>query len=138
MPKHTHQCAKSATYAPPGLWIIGAPFEAPVCKNRPHAMHKTLPHMHGPPSEVKPYKRAIGAPITVTPRELMSLSPKVSAQVQEVSPHHILDNTTSAAQSALLISNTDKSDPPTLPTVSVQKVPYCTPQESPTVVSSYI
>ncbi|KAF8814117.1 hypothetical protein BYT27DRAFT_7062553, partial [Phlegmacium glaucopus] len=59
MPKYTHQCAKSAAYAPPGLRITGAPFEAPVCKNRPHATHKTLPHMHGPPSEVKPYKRSI-------------------------------------------------------------------------------
>ena len=82
-PEHPYRNAKDAAYAPPIDRNIGTPAKNPAfSKNDP--AYKTLPAVHDPLIAADVYKRSMDAPITITQRELLSLSPEVRSQVREV------------------------------------------------------
>ena len=83
-PVHPYQKAKDAAYAPPTSRNIGAPVKAPVFPKKSDPAFKTLPPVHDPSIAIEVYKRSMEVPITITQRELLSLSPEVRSQVREV------------------------------------------------------
>lgn len=80
-PEHPFRNAKDAAYAPPTDRNVGAPIKAPK-KSEP--AYKTLPPVHDPAIALDVYKRSMEAPITITQRELLSLSPEVRSQMRDV------------------------------------------------------
>ena len=82
-PEHPYQHAKDAAYVPPASRNVGAPAKAPAAK-KPEPAYKTLPPVHDAAIAVDVYKRSMEAPITITQRELLSLSPEVRSQVRDV------------------------------------------------------
>lgn len=101
-PEHPYQNAKDAAYAPPATRNVGAPAKAPVASRRPDGAYKTLPAVHDPSIAADVYKRSMEAPITITQRELLSLSPEVRSQVRDVTTtRRIPNNPPVAIQNAL-------------------------------------
>ena len=82
IPEHPYRNAKDAAYAPPVNRNIAAK-EKPNTFKRPDPAYKTLPPIHDPAVAATVYKRSMDAPITVTQRELLSLSPEIRSQVRE-------------------------------------------------------
>jgi hypothetical protein len=91
-PEHPYQKAKDAAYAPPVTRNVGAPFKAPVASKKNDPAYKTLPAVHDPAIAVDVYKRSMEAPITITQRELLSLSPEVRSQVRDVTTTRRIPN----------------------------------------------
>jgi hypothetical protein len=101
-PEHPYQNAKDAAYAPPVNRNLAAPFKAPPIVKRNDPAYKTLPAVHDPAIAADVYKRSMEAPITITQRELLSLSPEVRSQVREVTTtRRIPNNPPVASQNAL-------------------------------------
>jgi hypothetical protein len=108
--EHPYQNAKDAAYAPPAARNIGAPVKAPVVSKRPDPAYKTLPPVHDPVIATEVYKRSMETPITITQRELLSLSPEVRSQVRDVTTtRRIPHNPPVASQNALQF-NDDHDD----------------------------
>src|SRR3984957_1890382 len=82
-PEHLFHQARDAAYAPPSDKNVGTPVKIPATKQGAPA-YKTLPPVHDVSIAADVYKRSMEAPITITQRELLSLSPEVRAQVREV------------------------------------------------------
>ena len=91
-PIHPYKKAKDAAYAPPTIRNIVAPVKAPVFPKRNDPAFKTLPPVHDPSIAIDVYKRSMEAPITITHRELLSLSPEVRSQVREVTTTRRIPN----------------------------------------------
>lgn len=109
-PEHPYQNAKDAAYAPPVIRNIGAPFKAPVITKKGDPAYKTLPPVHDPSIAADVYKRSMEAPITITQRELLSLSPEVRSQVRDVTTtRRIPNNPPITSQNALQLDE-DPSD----------------------------
>jgi hypothetical protein len=107
-PEHPYREAKDAAYAPPVTRNVGAPIKvtqaAAVKKNEP--AYKTLPPVHDPAIAVDVYKRSMEAPITITQRELLSLSPEVRSQVRDVTTtRRIPNNPAVTSQNALQLED---------------------------------
>ena len=106
-PEHPYQRAKDASYAPPTARNVGAPVKAPLTKPAVPA-YRTLPPIHEASIAADVYKRAMEAPVTITQRELLSLSPEVRAQVREVTTTRRIPNAApSVAQGSLNIVDED-------------------------------
>ena len=80
-PGHLYRNARDAAYVPPSTKNIGAQ-EKPQQGNRGPA-YKTLPLIYDPEIATSVYKRSMNAPITLTQRELLSLSPEIRSQVRD-------------------------------------------------------
>ena len=101
-PEHPYQNAKDAAYAPPANRNVGAPFKAPSPSKKNDPAYKTLPAVHDPSIATDVYKRSMETPITITQRELLSLSPEVRSQVREVTTvRRIPNNPPVTSQNAL-------------------------------------
>jgi hypothetical protein len=101
-PEHPYREAKDAAYAPPETRNVGAPVKAPAVARKNEPAYKTLPPVHDPAIAADVYKRSMNAHITITQRELLSLSPEVRSQVREVTTTRRMPNNPSAtAQNAL-------------------------------------
>ena len=96
-PEHPYRNAKDAAYAPPPDRNIGAPVKAPAVSKKPDPAYKTLPPIHDPSIASEVYKRSMETPITITQRELLSLSPEVRSQVREVTTTRRIPNSHSGA-----------------------------------------
>ena len=83
-PEHPYQSVKDAAYAPPATRNVGAPVKPPTITKKNDPAYKTLPPVHDPSIATEVYKRSMDAPITITQRELLSLSPEVRSQVRDV------------------------------------------------------
>ena len=83
-PEHPFRDAQDAAYAPPTARVVGAPVKVPAAKGLVPA-YKTQPPVHDYSIATDVYNRAMEASITITQRELLSLSPEVRSQVREVS-----------------------------------------------------
>jgi hypothetical protein len=81
-PEHPFRDAQDATYAPPASRNVGVAPKLPAAKTAAPA-YKTLPPIHDTTIAAEVYKRAMDTAITITQRELLSLSPEVRAQVRE-------------------------------------------------------
>lgn len=83
-PELPFHAAKDAAYAPPIARNVGGILKVPAKVATASApAYKTLPPIHDPAIAVDVYKRAMNTPITITQRELLSLSPEVRGQVRE-------------------------------------------------------
>ena len=80
-PEHPYRNARDAAYVPPSTKNIGAQGK-PQQENRGPA-YKTLPPIHDPEIATSVYKRSMDAPVTLTQRELLSLSPEIRSQVRD-------------------------------------------------------
>ena len=80
-PEHPFREAKDAVYAPPTDRNVGTPL--PQVAKKPEPAYKTQPAVYNPTIATDVYSRTMDLPITVTQRELWSLSPEVRAQVRE-------------------------------------------------------
>jgi len=80
--EHPFQRAKDAAYAPPVNRNIGAPAKPPATK-KPEPAYRTMPPVHDPAIAANVFTRSMEAPITITQRELLSISPEVRSQVRE-------------------------------------------------------
>jgi hypothetical protein len=85
-PEHPFRKAKDAAYTPPVARNVGGIIKSVPPKvsavNGP--AYRTLPPIHDSNIAADVYKRAMDAPITITQRELLSLSPEVRSQVREI------------------------------------------------------
>ena len=90
-PEHPFRHAKDAAYAPPVDRNVGAPIKAPAYK-KPEAAYKTLPPIHEASIATEVYKRSMEASVTITQRELLSLSPEVRSQVREATTTRRIPN----------------------------------------------
>jgi hypothetical protein len=77
-PEHPYQLAKDTAYSPPVTKNIGTQ-DKPATSNtkKPEPAYKTLPPIHDPLITESVYKCSLDALITITQRELLSLSPEV-------------------------------------------------------------
>ena len=83
-PEHPYQHVKDAIYAPPSMRNVGAPIKPPAVVKKNEPAYKTLPPIHDPAVATEVYNRSMDAPITITQRELLSLSPEVRSQVRDI------------------------------------------------------
>lgn len=81
--EHPFRYAKDASYAPPSTKNVGTQDKAPAVPKRSEPAYKTLPPIHDPAIATSVFQRSMEAPITITQRELLSLSPEVRSQVRE-------------------------------------------------------
>jgi len=104
-PEHPYQNAKDAAYAPPNMRNVGAPIKAPAITKKVETAYKVLPAVHDPAIAVDVYKRSMEAPITITQRELLSLSPEVRSKVRDETTTRRLPNilVSATGQNALQI-----------------------------------
>jgi len=110
-PEHPYRNAKDAAYAPPANRNVGAPFKAPPVGKKNEPAYKTLPAVHDPTIAVDVYKRSMEAPITITQRELLSLSPEVRSQVRDVTTtRRISNNPPATSQNALQLEEEPSDD----------------------------
>ena len=131
-PEHPYRQARDAAYTPPTNRNVGAQ-DKNVKKTEP--AYKTLPPVHDPEIAARVYKRSMEAPITITQRELLSLSPEVRSQVRECTTTRRIQNK-DAAQN-LLQEGEDEDDDDystTVPTLAVTHALHRTPPEGAIVV----
>lgn len=85
-PEHPFRNARDAAYAPPATRNVGGIVKpiAPKASAANAPAYRTLPPIHDPTIAAEVYRRAMDAPITITQRELLSLSPEVRSQVREI------------------------------------------------------
>ena len=102
VPEHPYRNAKDAAYAPPIDRNIGATVKVANNAKRSDPAYKTLPPVHDPTIATDVYKRSMETPITITQRELLSLSPEVRSQVRDVTTTRRIPNSnTVTIQNAL-------------------------------------
>lgn len=82
VPEHPFRNAQDAAYSPPNTRNIGAPADRTTANRRDPA-YRTLPPIHDSELANKVYDRSLNAPVTLTQRELLSLSPEVRSQYRE-------------------------------------------------------
>jgi Aspartyl protease len=82
-PEHPFRNAKDAAYTPPSSKNIGAQDKVSNANKRTEPAYKTLPPVHDPAIAVNVFQRSMETPITITQRELLSLSPEVRSQVRD-------------------------------------------------------
>ena len=78
-PEHPYRNTKDASFIPAN----NKPVNAPVIQKKNKPAYKTLPPVHDPAIAGAVYKRATEASITITQRELLSLSPEVCSQIRD-------------------------------------------------------
>jgi hypothetical protein len=84
--EHPFRNASDAAYAPPTDRNVGAQAKVPFSKTDAPA-YKTLPPIYDASIAGEVYKRSMETPITITQRELLSLSPEVRSQVRDVTTY---------------------------------------------------
>ena len=92
-PEHPFRSAKDAAYAPPGTKNVGAQDKAPSASSkRADPAYRTLPPVHDSAIATSVFQRSMEAPITITQRELLSLSPEVRSQVRDTTTTRRIPN----------------------------------------------
>jgi metal-sulfur cluster biosynthetic enzyme len=131
-PEHPYRNAKDAAYAPPVDRNIGSPVKFPVNAKKNDPAYKTLPAVHDPSIAVNVYKRSMETPITITQRELLSLSPEVRSQVREVTTtRRMPTNTSVTSQNALQLEHELGEEDFSPPVETLNSRPCCVPKRNP-------
>ena len=92
-PEHPFQLAKDAIYAPPTARNVGVLPKVPANKATA-PLYKTLPPIHDPAIALEVYKRAMDAQVTISQRELLSLSPEIRGQYRDATTTKRVPTTT--------------------------------------------
>ena len=125
IPEHPFQSAKDAAYAPSNTRNVGAPIKPSSNAKRTDLAYKTLPLIHDATIAAEVYKRSMDTPITITQRELLSLSPDVRSQVREITTtHRIPNNSNTLANNMLEADELNESTQDTVPTSQTFAVPF--------------
>ena len=91
--EHPFRNAKDAAYIPPSTRNVGAQDKSPAALyKRPDTAYKTLLPVHDPAIAASVFQRSMETPITITQRELLSLSPEVRSQVRDTTTHCRIPN----------------------------------------------
>jgi hypothetical protein len=129
-PEHPFRNAKDAAYSPPTDRNVGSIPKAPVTNKKQDPAYKTLPPVHDPLIAANVYNRSMEAPITITQRELLSLSPEVRSQVREATTtRRVVTKDNAIAQNALLEDEDDDEHYSTAPTFAMPYAQHRTPPE---------
>jgi hypothetical protein len=84
LPEHPYRHAKDAAYTPPTNRNVGAQDKGtPAVPKKTEPAYRTLPPIHDPAIAATVYKRSMDTQVTLTQRELLSLSPEVRSQVRD-------------------------------------------------------
>jgi hypothetical protein len=144
-PEHPFQKAKDAAYAPPASRNVGGIVKITPGKptNAAGPAYKTLPPVHDAAIAVDVYKRAMDSPITITQRELLSLSPEVRAQLREVTTTKRIPNPNVATgptiQASLQATISDDDIPyDTIPAFALSRTDERLPPKGATIVADPI
>ena len=132
-PDHPYHKAKDAAYVPPVNQNVGAPAK-PTAQGRPEPVYKSLPPVHDSAIAVDVYKRLMETPITITQRELLSLSPKVRLQVREVTTTKRVPAEHKQNSSAFLVEEEESNKEPPASTFTYQHFSNRVPPEGSTVI----
>jgi hypothetical protein len=81
-PEHPFRNAKDATYIPPQDRNVGA-LPKPAAPKKSEPAYRTLPPIHEQSIATDVYNRSLNTPVTLTQRELLSISPEVRAQLRD-------------------------------------------------------
>ena len=138
--EHPFRGAKDAVYAPPTSRNVGAPIPHVTKKSEP--AYKTQPAIYKPSIATDVYSRTMDTPITVTQRELLSLSPEVRAQIREATTTRrvAVQNTQEPVDESanfLQVENSDEEDKaeiPAVPTFAIPKSQHRVPPEGAIVI----
>ncbi|KAJ7234542.1 hypothetical protein C8J57DRAFT_1439505 [Mycena rebaudengoi] len=82
-PEHPFANARDAAYAPPHDRNVGVRFANPAPQKKPEPAYRTTAPIYDEKIANTVFGRSMDAPITLTQRELLSLSPEVRAQVRD-------------------------------------------------------
>ena len=140
-PEHPFRHAKDAAYAPPTSRNIGAP--APQNNKKSEPAYRTQPSIYKASIATDVYSRTMDTPITITQRELLSLSPEVRSQLRDATtakrvPTQQNDNEAEVANFLKIGQGDDESDSereaPTMPTFAVPNSRHRIPPEGAFVI----
>ena len=81
-PEHAYRNVKDAAYIPPTQPNVGSLPKPPLKRN--DIAYRTLPPVQDPEIAKTVFTRAMDSPLTITQRELLSLSPEIRSQVREI------------------------------------------------------
>lgn len=110
--EHPFRNAKDAAYVPP----VNKPTANNVSSvpqvpaKKPEQAYRTLPPIHDANIATDVYKRAMESPITITQRELLSLSPEVRSQVREATSGKRVQNKENATATVATLQADDIED----------------------------
>ena len=137
--EHPYRAAKDATYVPPIARNVGAPAKAPYQPRRFEPAYKSLPSIHDPKIAEDVYKRSMDAQITISQRELLSLSPEVRAQVREcTTTRRVPIGQDATNQHLLRIDEAESDEEETVETFAIQGIHTRTPPQGATILSDPI
>jgi len=134
-PEHPFREAKDAAYVPPTERNIGIPTQQEGKKSEP--AYKTQPAIYSPTIATDVYSRTLDAPITITQRELLSLSAEVRAQLREATTVRRLPNPSAkeAVANFLRVEDSDDDDDePEAPTFAIPNSQHRVPPEGAIIV----
>jgi len=148
VPEHPFRNARDGVYMPPVNRNIGA---KPANFQRPDPAYKNTAPIHDPEVATKVYHRYLESPITLTNRELLSLSPEIRYQVRESTTTRRAPQKDANAQQSYLdqgegdydllnLFNTVTEQPPsipfapTIPTLAIQSAHHRMPPEGATII----
>jgi hypothetical protein len=101
-PEHPFRNTRDAAYAPPVSRNVGV-LPKPQAAKVTMPAYRTQPPIHDSGIATDVYKRAMNAPVTITQRELLSLSPELRSQVRDATTtRRVPTGTTGMAQESLL------------------------------------
>jgi hypothetical protein len=91
-PEHPFRKAKNAVYIPPAEKNVEIEDKTTLTiTKKPKPAYRTVPPIHNPAIVVNVLKQSMEAAITITQKELLSLSPEVRSQVRDsITTHWIL------------------------------------------------
>jgi hypothetical protein len=142
LPEHPFRNAKDAAYAPPAARNVGGIVKVPPGKVPAVSApaYRSLPPVHEVSIANDVYKRAMDAPITITQRELLSLSPEVRSQVREVTTTRRIPTAPAAdTQAALKVTIEDEDVPyDVMPAFALDRPDAKFPPEGATIVEDPI
>ena len=91
--EHPFRNAKNAAYTLPSTMNVGTQYKVPSAPYK-HAdpAYRNLPPVHDPAIAASVFQHSMEAPVTITQRELLSLSPEVCFQVRDSTTMHCIPN----------------------------------------------
>ena len=127
MTDYPFQLAKDAAYSPPTVKNVGLQDKqvSPINK-KPEPAYRTSPPIHDLLITETIFKQSMEAPITITQRELLSLSSEVQFQVRKSTTMRHLPNKDLPTTHALAHQETDEGEEVTFPIFSAFSLPEVT------------
>ena len=132
-PEHPYQKTKDAAYVPPVNRNVGAPAKPPT-QPRAEPAYKTLPPVHNAAIAADIYKRSMEAPITITQRELLSLSPEVRLQVREVTTTKQVLTENKQPMQTFVVEEEEATEEIPISAFAYQHAPHRIPPEGSTII----